>query len=222
MNKPKIWIALDVASRDAAESVLERFSPHRQFKVGLELFTAIGPQAIVEWTQEGLEIFLDLKLHDIPNTVNRTLDRIAELGVSLTTIHSSGGMAMMKTASRLSLAVVGVTLLTSLDETDTRRMGWEGSSQEIVRRLTDLAHQAHLAGVVASAGEVETIQRLWPAARIVVPGLRWGMSAANDQARVATPGEAWQVGATDLVVGRALTARTDFRKAYQELMAFFS
>jgi orotidine-5'-phosphate decarboxylase len=220
MNRPKIWIALDVSSRDHAESLIAKFPDHRQFKVGLELFSAIGSGPVQEWIRQGREIFLDLKLHDIPHTVSRAINRIEEMGVSLTTVHALGGMVMMQTLSRRQLAIVGVTLLTSLGNRDLHQMGFRGTSQDFVINVAQLCQQAGLDGVVASLHETRRIRELWPEARIVVPAIRWGDAVTgDDQERIAAPDRAVLAGATDLVVGRALIRRSDVGQAYQELMA---
>ncbi|MCL4351675.1 MAG: orotidine-5'-phosphate decarboxylase [Firmicutes bacterium] len=219
MNRPKIWIALDVPTRDQAESLMAKFPGHRQFKVGLELFSAIGPEPVQEWIQQGWEIFLDLKLHDIPHTVSRAVNRIEEMGVSLTTVHASGGMAMMQSLSRRQLAIVGVTLLTSLGNQDIHQLGFTGTSQDFVINAAQMCKQAQLDGVVASLYETRQIRELWFQSRIVVPGIRWGDAiTGDDQERIATPDRAVLAGATDLVVGRALMRRPDTAQAYQELM----
>ena len=115
MRTPNLWIALDVATLNEAESLMERYPGHRQFKVGLELFLGIGPKAVRGWTDQGFQIFLDLKLHDIPTTVGRALTQIRQLGVSLTTVHASGGLSMLEAAHQAGdTAVVAVTVLTSL------------------------------------------------------------------------------------------------------------
>lgn len=220
MNRPKIWIALDVPARGDAESLMNKFSSHRQFKVGLELFTAIGPGPVIEWIRQGWEIFLDLKLHDIPHTVSRAINRIEEMGVSLTTVHATGGMAMIEALSREQLAIVGVTLLTSLSTDDIHQMGITGTSQDFVINAAQRCKHAGLDGVVASLDETPRIRELWPESRIVVPGIRWGAAVpGDDQERIATPQQAVLAGATDLVIGRSLIGRPDVVQAYQELMA---
>jgi orotidine-5'-phosphate decarboxylase len=191
------------------------------FKVGSQLFTAEGPRAIEKLAGLGLGIFLDLKFHDIPNTVAGAIAAAAALPrVRMMTLHASGGAAMMR-AAREALAgrknrtaLLGVTILTSLDAAALRRVGISGSPASRALALARLAKQSGLDGVVASAHEARAIRRACgPKFLIVVPGVRPASVSLNDQSRVATPSRAIQAGADYLVVGRPITAAANPRKA---------
>jgi len=191
------------------------------FKVGSALFTAEGPQAVKELAGLGAEIFLDLKFHDIPNTVAGAVSSAAELpNVRLLTLHASGGLAMMKAASeavagrRERPLLFGVTILTSLDAAAIKSVGLQGTPGSRAVALARLAKKAGLDGAVSSAHEVRAIRRACgPDFLILVPSVRPKGGAANDQARVATPGEATRAGANYLVVGRPITAAANPREA---------
>lgn len=191
------------------------------FKVGSQLFTAEGPRAIEKLAGLGFGIFLDLKFHDIPNTVAGAVAAAAALPkVRLMTLHASGGVAMMR-AAREALAgrksrpaLLGVTILTSLGAAALRRVGISGSPASRALALARLAKQSGLDGVVASAHEARAIRRACgPKFLIVVPGVRPASASLNDQARVATPAQAIRNGADYLVVGRPITAAANPRKA---------
>lgn len=190
-------------------------------KVGNQLFTAEGPRAVQELAGLGFEIFLDLKFHDIPNTVIGAVAAAANLrNVTMLTVHTSGGLAMMRAARealagrKAGPALLGVTVLTSLDAAALRRIGISGTPASRALALAKLAKEAGLDGVVASAHEVRSIRRACGSNfLIVVPGVRPVGSAANDQSRVASPAEAIRAGASYLVVGRPITAAEDPRAA---------
>jgi orotidine-5'-phosphate decarboxylase len=183
-------------------------------KVGSQLFTAEGPAAVKRLAALGFDIFLDLKFHDIPNTVAGAVASAAKLpNVRLITLHALGGGAMMQAARRAvdankrRPALLGVTILTSMDERALREVGISGSPGRRALELALLASESGMDGVVASAHEVEAIRAACgPAFLIVVPGVRPANSAVNDQSRVATPGEAIRAGADHLVIGRPITA----------------
>lgn len=190
-------------------------------KVGSQLFTAEGPRAIDRLAGFGFEIFLDLKFHDIPNTVAGAISVAADLrAVTMLTLHASGGLAMMR-AARQALtgkknkpALLGVTLLTSLDSASVKEIGFEDTPAARVLSLAKLAKEAGLDGVVASAHEAGAIRRACgPEFLIVVPGVRPASADVNDQSRVATPADAIRAGASYLVVGRPITAAPDPRAA---------
>lgn len=190
-------------------------------KVGSQLFTAEGPRAIDRLAGFGFEIFLDLKFHDIPNTVAGAVSVAADLrAVTMLTLHASGGLAMMR-AARQALtgkknkpALLGVTLLTSLDSASVKEIGFEDTPAARVLSLAKLAKEAGLDGVVASAHEAGAIRRACgPEFLIVVPGVRPASAEVNDQSRVATPADAIRAGASYLVVGRPITAAPDPRAA---------
>lgn len=190
-------------------------------KVGSQLFTAEGPRAIDRLAGFGFEIFLDLKFHDIPNTVTGAVSAAADLrAVTMLTLHASGGLAMMR-AARQALtgkknkpALLGVTLLTSLDSASVKEIGFADTPATTVLSLAKLAKEAGLDGVVASAQEACAIRRACgPEFLIVVPGVRPAAAEVNDQSRVATPADAIRAGASYLVVGRPITAAPDPRAA---------
>jgi orotidine-5'-phosphate decarboxylase len=190
-------------------------------KVGSQLFTAEGPRAVEQLAGLGFAIFLDLKFHDIPNTVAGAVKAAAELpGVRLMTVHASGGVAMMAAAKEALSgkvappALLGVTILTSLDEAALDRMAMPGSAGSRVVALARLAQEAGLDGVVASAHEAQQIRQVCgDSFLIVVPGVRPALWSTNDQSRVATPAEAIRAGADYLVVGRPITAAANARDA---------
>jgi orotidine-5'-phosphate decarboxylase len=191
------------------------------FKIGKQLFTAEGPQAVRKLAGLGADIFLDLKFHDIPNTVVGAVASAANLpGVRMLTLHTTGGLTMMR-AAREALAgkknppaLLGVTLLTSLDARELRRVGISGPVTSRVVSLALLAKEAGLDGVVSSPQEARAIRRACgPKFLIVVPGVRPSSAAAQDQSRIATPAEAMRAGADYLVVGRPITAAKNPRAA---------
>ena len=197
------------------------------FKVGSQLFTAEGPRAVTKLAGLGFDIFLDLKFHDIPNTVAHAVAAAARLPrVRLLTLHASGGLAMMRAAREAAGSkknrplLLGVTVLTSFDEAALREIGMEGSLGSRVVALARLAKTAGLDGVVCSALEAPAVRReLGPEFKILVPGVRPATAAANDQSRVATPGDAVRAGADYLVVGRPITAAANPRAAAREIVA---
>lgn len=194
-------------------------------KVGSQLFTSEGPRALQKLAGLGFGVFLDLKFHDIPNTVTGAVAAAADLpGVRMMTLHTVGDLAMMRAATeaiagrKTRPALLGVTILTSLDAAALRRVGLSGPPGVRVLALARLAREAGLDGVVASAHEVKAIRRTCgPQFLIVVPGIRPATTAANDQARVATPAEAIRAGANYLVVGRPITAAADPAAAAQSI-----
>ena len=191
------------------------------FKVGSQLFTTEGPRAVQKLAGLGFDIFLDLKFHDIPNTVAGAVVAAAKLPrVRLVNVHASGGVEMMRAAREAAAsgksrpAVLAVTILTSLDAKALRTVGMSGSPASRATALAQLAKRAGMDGVVASAQEVKSIRRACgPKFLIVVPGIRPATTAANDQSRIATPAVAIRAGADYLVVGRPITAARDPRAA---------
>jgi orotidine-5'-phosphate decarboxylase len=204
-----IYLALDLPQLDAARALAEKVKAHvGGFKLGLEFFCAHGHHGVHEIAHVGLPIFLDLKLHDIPNTVAGAMQAIHVLEPSIVTVHASGGRAMMvdaKAAAALGTKVVAVTMLTSLDERDLQRTGVNGNAREQVLRLAELAHAAGLDGIVCSGREVGEVHRQWRDGFFVVPGLRTSGGAVGDQKRVVTPRQARDDGASVLVVGRPIS-----------------
>jgi orotidine-5'-phosphate decarboxylase len=212
-SPPAIAVALDTASAGDALAMVDRLTPGPDlFKVGLELFAAEGPGVVRELVGRGHRVFLDLKLHDIPNTVAGAVRSVRSLGVDMLTVHASGGAPMLEAAAEAAgdeLDVVGVTVLTSLDSTDLRSAWGRASADPATEavRLARLAYGAGLAGVVSSVWEATAIRSATdPAFQIVTPGIRFPGGATHDQSRVASPEVAASAGSTLLVVGRAVTA----------------
>jgi len=208
-----IYLALDVPQVDAAKALLIRVKDHiGGVKLGLEFFNAHGHHGVHEIAQVGLPIFLDLKLHDIPNTVAGAMQAIHMLEPAIVTVHASGGRAMMEDAKAAAAAgtkVVGVTMLTSLDERDLRNTGIVGSAHDQVMRLAELAEASGLDGIVCSGHEVAAVHAQWKSGFFVVPGLRPAGSATEDQKRVVTPRQARDSGASVLVIGRPISRADD-------------
>ena len=212
MTNP-VYLALDLPQLDAAKALAQKVKSHvGGLKLGLEFFCAHGHHGVHEIAQVGLPIFLDLKLHDIPNTVAGAMQAIHMLEPAIITVHASGGRAMMedaKAAAGTGTKVVAVTMLTSLDEQDLARTGVSGSAHDQVLRLADLAHSAGLDGIVCSGHEVKEVHRQWKDGFFVVPGLRPGGKPTADQKRVVTPRQARDDGASVLVIGRPISKAED-------------
>ncbi|MXO59165.1 orotidine-5'-phosphate decarboxylase [Altererythrobacter salegens] len=222
MTNP-VYLALDLPQLDAAKALAERVKSHvGGFKLGLEFFCAHGHHGVHEIAHVGLPIFLDLKLHDIPNTVAGAMQSIHVLEPAIVTIHASGGRAMMedaKAAAADSCKVVAVTMLTSLDERDLLRTGVSGSAHDQVMRLAELAEAAGLDGIVCSGHEVAGVRKQWKDGFFVVPGLRPAGKATGDQKRVVTPRQARDDGASVLVIGRPISRADDPELAAREIEA---
>jgi orotidine-5'-phosphate decarboxylase len=213
---PELIVALDFASRARALALVDRLGEAADFyKVGLELYTRSGPGVVRELSRRKKRVFLDLKLHDIPNTVSGAVHAATDLGVELLTIHVAGGCRMMEVAAEAAegrVALLGVTLLTSLSPSDVEDMWGHpiSSLREQVVRLAALSQESGLDGVVASPQEVQALRRrLGKELLVVTPGIRLPGVDVNDQARVATPSQAAGAGASHLVLGRAVTAAAD-------------
>jgi orotidine-5'-phosphate decarboxylase len=208
-----VYLALDMPTLDGAKALAERVKAHvGGFKVGLEFFCAHGHHGVHEIAHVGLPLFLDLKLHDIPNTVAGAMQAIHVLEPSIVTVHASGGRSMMedaKAAAGANTKVVGVTLLTSLDERDLQRTGVNGDAHDQVMRLAELAQNAGLDGIVCSGREVAKVRKQWKDGFFVVPGLRLNGVGHGDQKRVVTPRQARDDGASVLVVGRPISRADD-------------
>lgn len=227
MNRRAI-VALDVSSADEALSLVEQLHDLvGMFKVGSQLFVAAGAPIVRQIIGSGGKVFLDLKFHDIPNTVVHAAIEAAKLGVSMLTIHASGGRAMMETVAKELHAnfgektpiVVAVTVLTSLDTKSLFEIGWEQPVDEQVQRLALLAEECGIDGVVCSPRETQLVRKVVePKFKIVTPGIRLPDQSLNDQQRIATPREAFASGADFIVVGRAITHDTNPRLALQRLL----
>ena len=224
MNTPVV-VALDYPSAEPALELAARLSPELcRLKVGKELFTRSGPGLVEQLQQGGFEVFLDLKYHDIPNTVAAAVRAAAELGVWMVNVHASGGRRMMEAAaealqgfSRRPL-LIAVTVLTSMSDDDLRELGYTESAQQRVLRLAALAADCALDGVVCSAQEATALRQ----ARggefcLVTPGIRLAGDAAGDQRRVLTPADAIAAGADYLVIGRSITGAADPLAALQRV-----
>jgi orotidine-5'-phosphate decarboxylase len=212
MNNP-VFVAVDTPTLDAACTLVSAVAPHvGGVKLGLEFFCAQGPAGIAAIAALGLPIFLDLKLHDIPNTVAGALHSLGPLAPAIVTVHAGGGHAMLaaaRAAAPAATKVVAVTVLTSLDDDDLSAMGVTGTSAAQVARLAGVARGAGLDGVVASPLETAALRAAWPEALLVIPGVRPEGSAVGDQKRVMTPQAALAAGASVLVIGRPITAASD-------------
>ena len=233
MSRPRLAVALDVDDRQSALDAAALLRGHVDIvKVGLELFISAGPELVAELVDDGWSVFLDLKLHDIPATVAGAVRAAANLGVELATLHAGGGRRMIEAAieargGRDTPRLLGVTVLTSLDERQIGEVGLQGSVDDSVARLARLARGAGCDGVVSSPREIATIKAAHGAEFLVVsPGIRPSGSAADDQARVATAADAVLAGADVLVVGRPIMKasappaaadeiRTEMEEAYE-------
>ncbi len=209
-----VYLALDLPLLDAAEALAKKVAGHvGGLKLGLEFFCAHGHHGVMEIARGGLPLFLDLKLHDIPNTVAAAMQALRVLEPAIVTVHAAGGRAMMedaKAAAGEHCKVVGVTVLTSLDEGDLRDTGVAGDPAAQALRLAELAHAAGLDGIVCSGAEVAAIRRQWKDGFFVVPGLRLAETGdVGDQKRIVTPREARDAGASVLVIGRPITRAGD-------------
>ena len=222
MSNP-VYLALDLPRLDAARALAEKVKGHvGGLKLGLEFFCAHGAHGVHEIAQVGLPIFLDLKLHDIPNTVAGAMQAIHVLEPAIVTVHASGGRAMMedaKAAAGEHTRVVAVTMLTSLDERDLARTGVQGTPHDHVMRLAELAEASGLDGIVCSGHEVKAVHQQWKKGFFVVPGLRPAGSGVGDQKRVVTPRQARDDGASVLVIGRPISRAEDPARAAREIEA---
>lgn len=208
-----IFLALDLPRLDAAEAMARKVSGHiGGLKLGLEFFCAHGHHGVHEIAKLGLPLFLDLKFHDIPNTVAGAMQAIHVLEPAIVTVHASGGRAMMedaKAAAGEHCKVVAVTVLTSLDESDLKRAGVDGTPRDQALRLAELAEASGLDGIVCSGQEVADVHGQWKDGFLVVPGLRPSNGKLGDQKRAVTPREARDAGASVLVIGRPISRAED-------------
>jgi orotidine-5'-phosphate decarboxylase len=212
MTSP-IYVALDTPDLDKAKAIAKRVHRHvGGLKLGLEFFMANGRAGVREMADIGLPIFLDLKFHDIPNTVAKAIQALRPLEPAILTVHAAGGRAMLedaKAAAPAGTKVVAVTMLTSLDSGDLASIGLQSDPHEQVMRLTELARSAGVDGIVCSGEEVAAAKQAWHDGFFVVPGVRPADGAAGDQKRVVTPRAALDSGASILVVGRPITQAED-------------
>jgi orotidine-5'-phosphate decarboxylase len=219
----RLIAALDAPTRDEADALVTRLGGVPSWvKIGLELFCAEGPGIVCDYTKRGLAVMLDLKLHDIPETVARATAKVASLGAGLLTVHAGGGRAMLEAAVKNAgdTRVLAVTVLTSLDDTDLGDIGAQGPVAELVKRRAQLAHRAGCHGIVASPHEVAAVRAIVPREFLVVtPGVRPAGSAAGDQKRVMTPAQARAAGSDLVVVGRPLRDAQDPAEAARAVVA---
>lgn len=229
--KERIIIALDVGTKREALALAEALNDARVFKIGLELFTAEGPELLKETVRLGKKPFLDLKYHDIPNTVSGAVRSATRKGVYMLTLHTSGGAEMMAAAARAAReesagtgeqrpTLLGVTVLTSLKDEELRRIGFAHAVADQVLRLAVLAKDSGLDGVVCSPHEIESIKReCGDDFLVVTPGIRPAWAAAQDQKRIMTPAEAIGKGADYLVIGRPITGAPSPQEAFLKVLA---
>ena len=219
MNRtlPRVFVALDFPSAVDALSLVERLTPqHCGLKVGKELFVTAGPDPVRRMVDRGFAVFLDLKFHDIPNTVASACAATAKLGVAMLNVHAGGGRSMM-TAAREAIdrastrpLLIAVTVLTSLADADMRDLGIDATAHEQALRLARLTHACGLDGVVCSAQEAPAVRAACGAAfKLVTPGIRPADAAKDDQSRIVTPVAAVRNGADYLVIGRPVTQSAD-------------
>ncbi|TKD50779.1 orotidine-5'-phosphate decarboxylase [Sphingomonas baiyangensis] len=219
----RIYVALDTPMLEQARTIATRVRHHvGGIKLGLEFFMANGRAGVREMAEIGLPIFLDLKFHDIPNTVAKAIQALRPLEPAILTVHAAGGRAMMedaKAAAATGTRVVAVTMLTSLDGPDLKSIGLAPDPHEQVVRLTELAREAGIDGVVCSGAEVGAAKAAWPQGFFVVPGVRPADGAHGDQKRVVTPRAALDAGASILVIGRPITQAEDPDQAARAIEA---
>lgn len=218
MNDSKVIVALDYEQQADAMAFVDKIDPNScRLKVGKEMFTLFGPQFVTALHQRGFSVFLDLKFHDIPNTCSKAVRAAAELGVWMVNVHASGGERMM-TASRGILEpygkdrpmLIGVTVLTSMEQSDLNAIGINVDPAAQVKRLATLTQNAGLDGVVCSAQEAPMLNsELGQSFKLVTPGIRPEGSAAGDQRRIMTPNQAIEAGSDYLVIGRPITQAVD-------------
>ena len=221
MSADRIRCAMDTADLGAALDLAEALAGRiGGMKIGKQLFTAHGPDVVARITGAGHQVFLDLKFHDIPATVAAAVAASIDLGCFVLTVHASGGSEMLRAAASAAAAaadpplVVGVTVLTSLDDSDLNTVGQSGPVPRQVLRLAELSRACGLDGVVCSPQEIATLRgRLGGDFKLIVPGVRPDWSGANDQKRIMTPADAVAAGADYLVIGRPITRATDPTKA---------
>ena len=226
-GRDRLIVALDLPNASTAQRLVEQLGDTVHFyKVGLQLFSAEGPAVVRYLVSSGFKVFLDLKLHDIPNTVASAVKSVADLGVSMLTVHGSGGAAMLEAAVKAAerrLSILAVTVLTSLNDEDLQEIGYSSDVLDQALRIASLARSSGCDAVVTSAREVSALRKmLGEGFGIVVPGVRPLGEKADDQARTATPTQAIQGGASHIVVGRPITRAANPVKAAQAILAEMS
>ena len=227
MELPKIYVALDYQNASDADALIEQLPSGKVgLKVGKELFTSAGPQWVASLVEKGFSIFLDLKFHDIPNTVAKAVIAAAMLGVDVVNVHASGGSRMMKAAADALKEtdnpplLIGVTVLTSMDESDLKELGISKSVNEQVEYLAKLAKSSGLKGVVCSAQEAKMLKAVCGNDfKLMTPGIRPEGSSKDDQRRTMTPAEAVTVGVDYMVIGRPITQSPNPAQAVENILA---
>lgn len=214
MSDAKVVVALDFDNKADALAFVDSIDPKEcRLKVGKEMFTYFGPEFVKELVAKGFDVFLDLKFHDIPNTVAKAVTAAAELGVWMVNVHASGGLAMMQKAKEALLPygdkaplLIAVTVLTSMSAQDLQTLGIDKTPAEQVNYLANLTKQAGLDGVVCSAQEAKLLKEtLGQDFKLITPGIRPAGSASDDQQRIVTPEQAVADGVDYLVIGRPIT-----------------
>jgi orotidine-5'-phosphate decarboxylase len=213
LSEPRIIVALDFDDSNSALALADQLNPNQcRLKVGKELFVAAGPQLVRSLSDRGFDVFLDLKFHDIPNTVAKAVSAAADLGVWMTNVHASGGARMMTAAKEAvanhggDMLLIAVTVLTSMDDNDLQQIGVNSAASDQVLTLAKLTKQAELDGVVCSAQEASLLkQQLGQGFKLITPGIRLTDSASDDQRRIVSPAQAIEQGSDYLVIGRPIT-----------------
>jgi len=221
-----VIVALDFPTKSEAMQLVSTLGEEAtSYKVGLQLLTEEGPQVVRDLVDIGKNVFLDLKIHEIPNSVTGAVRAAGKLGASLVTVHASGGSAVLRAAVAAAapfpqLKVLALTVITSLTDQDLPELGLQSSVREQVERLAALAGRCGCHGVVASADEAAYLKAQLPSSMLIVtPGIQLDGAASNDQARVATPSRAHALGATHVVIGRSITKASDPRAALRAALA---
>ncbi|WP_299262387.1 orotidine-5'-phosphate decarboxylase [uncultured Psychrosphaera sp.] len=218
MDKKNIVVALDFENKSEALALIDRLDPSLcRLKIGKEMFTHFGPEFVTEVQNKGFDVFLDLKFHDIPNTVAKAVKAAAELGVWMVNVHASGGSKMMQAARDIlkpygdkAPLLIAVTVLTSMSEDDLLDLGITKSPEQQVNFLAGLAHKAGMDGVVCSAQEAQMLKTNYGVEfKLVTPGIRTADASVDDQKRIMTPEKAVNAGSDYLVIGRAITKSAD-------------
>ena len=226
IHDPKVLIALDYDDQNAAIEFVKQLSPNEcRLKVGKEMFTYFGPQFVQQLIDLGFDIFLDLKFHDIPNTVAKAVTAAAKMGVWMVNVHASGGPEMMQKAKAAleefgdnAPLLIAVTVLTSMDEAELKRLGVNKSPAEQVIYLANLAKESGLDGVVCSAQESQTLKaQFGQEFKLITPGIRPAGSDAGDQKRIMTPKQAIESGSDYLVIGRPITQSSNPAQTLHEI-----
>ncbi|MGM0630506.1 MAG: orotidine-5'-phosphate decarboxylase [Pseudomonadota bacterium] len=227
MALPKIYVALDCQTQNEADQLVSKLpSGQVGLKVGKELFTSIGPEWVRKQVEQGFSVFLDLKFHDIPNTVAKAVTSAAKIGVDIVNVHASGGSDMMKAAKDAlepfdnPPLLIAVTVLTSMSDADLADIGIQIPAEQQVLNLAKLSHKAGLDGVVCSAQEARMLKNaLGESFKLVTPGIRPANSATDDQKRVMTPKDAMRAGVDYMVIGRPITRSESPTETVAQILA---